>query len=224
MKSLFLIPERITTMKLLAVPALTVLCLVMASGLAPDFASAARLKGKIQNDRYISPVGFSCSVPERNVKDGYKKKSDAGLVEFYSDFNLHGIYYAGYSSAEQKDTDPTGPAKQQTLEGFFLGSVLFPRSRQSEILYREPISVGDEEMLIAAANVPKGSGATNLVTGKAFDAKVVALLFFKGSYIFAFTTQNNMSDASFKSNDDLKGIINNYRSWLESFYETCVFD
>ena len=62
------------------------------------------------------------------------------------------------------------------------------------------------------------------MTGKTFDAKVVALLFFKGSYIFAFTTQNNMSDASFKSNDDLKGIINNYRLWLESFYETCVFD
>jgi hypothetical protein len=210
-------------MKRLTMPTLTVLCFLTASALAPDIASAARLKGKIQNDRYISPVGFSCSLPERNVKDGYKKKSDNGLVEFYSDFNLHGIYYAGYSSSKWKDTDPTGQAKQQTLEEFF-GTVVIPRSRQSEILYSEPISVGEEEMLIAAANVPKGSGATNLLTGKNFDAKVIALLFFKGSYIFAFTTQNNMRDTTFKSSDDLKDIINDYRSWLENFYEACVFD
>jgi hypothetical protein len=198
-------------------------CVLTVASVIVTSCTGSQLTGEVSGQRYISPVGFSCSLPERNVKDGYKKRSDNGLVEFYSDFNLRGIYYAGYSSSKWKDTDLTGPAAQQTLEEF-LGAVIFPRSRQSEILYIEPISVGEEEMLIAAANVPEGSGASNLRTGTNFDAKVVALLFFKGSYMFAFTTQDNMQDVAFKSDDDLTDIINNYRSWLESFYEGCLFD
>lgn len=204
-------------MKDLAMSVLTFACLLSFS----DFASAARLKGEIEDDRYISPVGFSCGVPLRNVIDGYRKNLDTGQVEFYDDFALHGIYYGPFSSVE---TDPTWPAKQQALESFLLGRVLLPRSPQSEILFSEPVSIDHEEMLIAAATVLERSGASNLITGKAFDAKVVALLFFRGPYVFAFTTQNNLSDANFTSNNDLGRIIEDYRSWLENYYDTCVFD
>ena len=213
------------SIKLTAITAL-LLFLLQLQGCVPKQANSA-------TTRYMAPGGkFSCELPERLpgfiIREHYEEDTQRGFVEFPTDFGMTVIYYWRLTSSTMPGQHLNQTARRELLEDcledVLMQGIFLPTSPDSEIMHREFVLVGEEEMLFALILVPAASGASNLATDEKFNAKVGNYLFVRDEYAFALRFQNNLRDLAPLSETELASIAIDYKRVLAEFYSSMQFE
>lgn len=193
-------------------------------------AGCESLKGNIAAGRYTEPEGrFSFQMPQfrmggGQLREGYNETLDRGLVEISDNFGMTAVYFThGPSSGLPTLSGDRKADLEVSITNYAMANVFVPRTGQAQVLQKEFVTLGGEQVLFAMVNIRRGSGARNMLTNEVFDAKVGALLFIRGEHVFVLSIQNNIRDSGYKSDVELMSMAKDYKKSLRNFYDSFRF-
>ncbi|MEK7348451.1 MAG: hypothetical protein AABZ94_06235 [Candidatus Eisenbacteria bacterium] len=174
----------------------SLICLV-AMPLTAGLAEAAKTKGKIRKDVYMSPAkNFSVPVPRglgMRVNDSYASEEGIGGVSFHDDFgNQSGILFMRIPAEAARALDDPA-TRRQALESFLeavaLPTWFLPASRDARIVHQEFAGSRDSVAFMGLVSIPGGSTAMDMKTGKRLDSARAVLTLYHDGFVYVLTTE-----------------------------------
>jgi hypothetical protein len=205
--------------------------------LNPSLAVGDSLKGKVKKKVYHSPAkNFTVRVPPRGIYgkpkiyDHYGKELGVGGVSFADDAgNLQAILYM---TMPDHMVSPFQNGGANALKDWFHKAAMpawfLPVSPNSRVLEEVASSFKGTDAYIALVEIPQGSPAMDLKTGKRFDSTRGLIMFVRGHSVYILATETYGPQLQIW-NPPVKDPPVKDENWLgfterlESFYETIKF-
>lgn len=149
-------------------------------------------RGKVKKGIYASPLGdFTVPVPSglgMRVSDAFNKEAGIGAVSFHDDFaSLDGIacmWLTPEGQAALADSTRHLVALEAWLRDFAMPTWFLPASPSSRLSHVAPGDFEGMRALLAVVEIPGGSPAMDLKTGRRLDSRRGLAIFRRGERIY----------------------------------------
>lgn len=200
-----------------------------------SYRNYTEIKGKIEDEKYISPLNnFSCVVPPllkpgALIRDDFNQAQEMGSVGFEDDLGtlIRVDYFATpKEKAQQIETVEGRKATAQEVFDFTVEQMYRPVAPKTTVTHTEFVELQGgtglqrNVALFGIALLPKGSNLSEATKGR-YDALRASLVFVRGKFVYVLTVQDipGHFGVTFPEEENKKRLLKK----LEEFYGTFSF-